>query len=154
MRDAVLLEAGRTDLIPSVVSKATPARRVSPVADRDPALLPRDRPTPTPQRRTVRRELADPPRFNVGDRVIAPAPAQAGHTRLPGYAVGKPGTVAKLHPAEVLPDSTAHDMGERSQHVYCVGYDARTLWGDDAEPNTTVHVDLYECYLQAAPSED
>ena len=154
LRDVALMAAGREDLIPTAVPKHTPARRVSPVADRIPSLLPPDRPTPTPQRRTVRRELAEPPRFSVGDRVVAPAPAQPGHTRLPDYAVGKLGTVAKLHPAEVLPDSTAHDMGERPQHVYCVGYDAQTLWGDDAESNTTIHVDLYECYLQAAPSDD
>lgn len=154
LRNAALLEAGCTDLPRSAVSKATPTRRVSPVADRNPALLPPDRPTPTPQRRTVRRELADPPRFDVGDRIVAAAPAQPGHTRLPGYAENKPGIVVKLHPAEVLPDSTAHNRGERPQHVYCVGYDARTLWGDEAEPNTTIHVDLYECYLRAAPTEN
>ncbi len=153
LRDVALRAAGRADLTPTAVSKATPARLVSPVADRVPSLLPPDRPTPAPQRRTVRRELAEPPRYSVGDRVVAPAPIQPGHTRLPGYAVGKPGIVVKLHPPEVLPDSTAHNRGERPQHVYCVGYDARTLWGDDAEPNATVHVDLYECYLTAAPAD-
>ena len=153
LRDVALQAAGRADLTPTAVSKASPSRRVSPVADRIPSLLPPDRPTPTPQRRTVRRELADPPRFKVGDRVVAPAPAQPGHTRLPGYAVGRPGTVVKLHPAEVLPDSTAHNRGERPQHVYCVGYDAQTLWGDEAEPNVTIHVDLYECYLTAVTAD-
>lgn len=152
-RDAVLLEAGRADLTPTAISRASPARRASPVADRTPSALPADRPTPEPQRRTVRRELAEPPLFSVGDRVVAAAPAQPGHTRLPGYVMGKPGTVAKLHPAEVLPDSTAHNRGERPQHVYCVSYDAQTLWGDSAEPNVTVHVDLYECYLAAAKAD-
>lgn len=151
LRDAALLEAGCRDLTPGAVSRTSPAQRVSPVAVRDPALLPPDRPTQAPERRTVRRELAEAPRFSVGDRVVAAAPTAPGHTRLPDYAAGKPGTVAKLHPAEVLPDSTAHDRGERPQHVYCVGYDAQTLWGDEAEPNTTIHVDLYECYLIAAP---
>ena len=83
--------------------------------------------------------------------MVAATPAQPGHTRLPDYAAGKLGTIVKLHPAEVLPDSTAHNRGERPQHVYCVGYDARTLWGNDAEPDVTIHVDLYECYLAAAP---
>ena len=145
--------AARTDLTPSDFARVSPARRVAPVADRDPSLLPPDRPVPVPQRRTVRRDLADPPRFSVGDRVMASAPTQPGHTRLPGYAAGKPGTVAKLHPAEVLPDSTAHNKGERPQHVYCVGYDARTLWGDEAEPDATVYVDLYECYLRAVEGD-
>ena len=151
LRDLALLASGRPDLVPTPVSKESPSRRVSPVADRLPSLLPPDRPVPAPQHRTVRRELAEPPQFSVGDRVVAPAPTQPGHTRLPGYVMGQPGTVIKLHPAEVLPDSTAHNRGERPQHVYCVSYDARTLWGDDAEPNATIHVDLYECYLTAAP---
>ncbi len=146
------LEA-HTGPIPSEVRRMSPERRVAPVADRVPSMLPPDRPVPVPQRRTVRRDLAEPPRFSTGDRVVAPAPTQPGHTRLPGYVMDKPGTVAKLHPAEVLPDSTAHNRGERPQHVYCVGYDARTLWGDDAEPNATVYVDLYECYLTAAESD-
>ena len=144
----------RTEVPVPEAAEASPVQRAAPVAVLNPALLPPDRPTPAPQRRTVRRELSDSPRFSIGDRVIAPGPAQPGHTRLPDYAVGKLGTVAKLHPAEVLPDSTAHDMGERPQHVCCVGYDAQTLWGDEAEPNTTIHVDLYECYLQAAPTHD
>ena len=148
--DLALRVSYRTDLTSGDVIQASPARRVSPVADRVPSLLPPDRPVPVPKRRTVRRELSDAPKFDVGDRVAAPASTQPGHTRLPGYVMGKPGTVAKLHPAEVLPDSTAHNRGERPQHVYCVGYDARTLWGDDAEPNATVYVDLYECYLTEA----
>ena len=146
--------AERAHLAEAQTAGASPLLRVERVADRDPALLPPDRPTPTPQRRSVRRELADAPRYRVRDQVVAPAPAQPGHTRLPDYVVGKRGTVVKLHPAEVLPDSTAHDLGERSQHVYCVGYDAQTLWGDDAEPNATVHVDLYECYLIPASEDD
>ncbi len=145
--------AERTALAKSAAAGASPVQRANPFADRDPASLPPDRPTPQPQRRTVRRDIAEPPRFSVGDRVVAPAPTQPGHTRLPGYVMGKPGAVVKLHPAEVLPDSTAHNRGERPQHVYCVGYDAQTLWGDDAEANATVHVDLYECYLTAAEAD-
>ncbi len=127
--------------------RSSPIGRAAPTFARDPALLPPDVPVPPPQHRGVRRDLAPEPRFAVGDRVAAPAAPQPGHTRLPAYVVDKPGTVVKLHPAEVLPDSTAHDLGERPQHVYCVGYDAQTLWGDNAEPNTSVYVDLYECYL-------
>ena len=149
--------AERTDLPAAEATASSPVQRVSLVAALDPDLLPADRLTPAPERRTVRRELDDAPRFSVGDRVVAPAPppapAQIGHTRLPGYVVGKRGTVVKLHPAEVLPDSTAHDMGERPQHVYCVGYDAQALWGEDAEQDATIHVDLYECYLTAADDD-
>ena len=132
------------------IASASPAGRAAPFVVKNPALLPSDRPTPPPRRRTVRRDLSEPPRFAVGDRLVAPPSLQAGHTRLPAYVAGTPGTVVKVHPAEVLPDSTAHDLGERAQHVYCVGYEAQSLW-PDAEPNATIHVDLYECYLQPAP---
>ena len=142
--------ARRANVTPEEAAGASPVQRAAPVAARDPAAMPPDRPTPEPRHRTVRRELADPPRFSIGERVVAPASVQPGHTRLPDYVAGKQGTVTKLHPAEVLPDSAAHDMGERPQHVYCVGYDAQTLWGNEADPNATVHVDLYECYLTAA----
>ena len=132
------------------IASESPAGRAAPFVAKDPALLPSNQPMPPPQRRTVRRALSEPPRFALGDRVVAPTGPQAGHTRLPAYVADKPGTVVKVHPAEVLPDSTAHDLGERAQHVYCVGYDAPSLWAD-AEPNATVHVDLYECYLRPAP---
>ena len=131
------------------IASVSPAGRAVPFVAKNPAFLPSDRPTPPPQRRTVRRDLSEPPRFAVGDLVVAPPSPQPGHTRLPAYVADTPGTVVKVHPAEVLPDSTAHDLGERAQHVYCVGYEAQSLW-PDAEPNATVHIDLYECYLRPA----
>ena len=131
-----------------------PAARARPVVSRDPALMPMDRPTPPPAGRTVRRELADAPRFAVGDRVVATRTFDdGGHTRLPAYVEGRSGTVAKIHPAEVLPDSTAHDLGERAQHVYCVAYDGEELWGAGSEPGLTCHVDLYENYLSPEGSD-
>lgn len=133
-------------------STGSPSQRAAEVLAKNPSTLPPDRPVPAPQRRTVRRMLSQAPRFAVGDPVVAPAPPDTGHTRLPAYVFDKPGTVTKVHPAEVLPDSTAHDLGERPQHVYCVGYDAHVLWGDEAEPNATIYVDLYENYLRTAPS--
>lgn len=131
-----------------------PSARVRGVIERDPDALPPDRPTPAPQGRTVRRALSDRPRFAPGDRVVAsPGPADGGHTRLAGYVVGRRGTVVRLHPAEVLPDSSAHDLGERPQHVYCVAYDSAELWGPDAE-SATIHIDLYESYLDADQDQE
>ncbi len=118
--------------------------------------------------RTAQRNLARAPRFKVGDAVVALSRRGAksrhdtkphhdteprnstGHTRLPSYAEAKRGEIAELHGAEVLPDSTAHDLGERPQHVYAVAFAANELWGEDAEPGVTVHVDMYECYLTLA----
>jgi len=122
--------------------------RSATVASVDPQNLPPDRNTPLPERRTVRRELQDPPQFQIGDRVIAAGNNELGHTRLPEYVRGVTGTVVKIHPAEVLPDSTAHDLGDRPQHVLCVAYQAEDLWGETAEEGVVINVDLYESYVQ------
>lgn len=132
-----------------------PVRRSKPVADVDPGLLPASpasSTTASDERRqhTTQRVLSRPPRFSVGDAVIAKTSRTPGHTRLPAYAQNKHGVVAQLHSTEVLPDSTAHDLGERPQHVYAVGFDASELWGPGAEAGVTVHVDMYECYLTTA----
>lgn len=146
-----VLEAGAVDRRLDAPAGTGPAGRARQAIERDPAILPADRPTPVPVKRTVKRELAEPPQFSVGDAVTAPSrPDDGGHTRLPAYVTARRGTVARVHPAEVLPDSTAHALGERPQHVYCVAYEGTELWGDEAEPGVIVHVDLYESYLQTA----
>jgi len=72
----------------------------------------------------------------------------AGHTRLPGYARGKLGSIARVYPGFVLPDTNAHLRGENPQRVYAVRFDARELFGSGAEANACVHVDLFESYLE------
>jgi len=34
--------------------------------------------------------------------------------------------------------------------VYCIRFDAAELWGQSAEPPASIHVDLYERYLEPA----
>lgn len=131
-----------------VIPGTGPGHRAVGVAQVDPKHLPPDRVTPKPERRTVRRELTEPSKFQVGDRVVAIGNSEIGHTRLPQYVRDIPGTVVKIHPAEVLPDSTAHDFWERPQHVLCVAYRAKDLWGETAEEDVVINVDLYENYLE------
>jgi nitrile hydratase len=57
------------------------------------------------------------------------------------------GTVAAIHPAQVLPDTHAHFIAENAQHVFAVRFDSSELWGDDAEP-FTLTLDLYDDYLE------
>jgi nitrile hydratase len=57
-----------------------------------------------------------------------------------------------VHPSFVLPDSNAHRRGESPEYVYAVGFSGRELWGDDAEPGLSVHVDLFESYLEREPT--
>ena len=97
----------------------------------------------------VVRPLDAPPRFAVGDDVVARNIHPAGHTRLPRYVRGKRGIVHRVHPACVFPDTHAHGLGEQPQYVYSVRFTGLELWGLDAEPGSAVHLDLFETYLEA-----
>jgi nitrile hydratase subunit beta len=105
---------------------------------------------PAPRRHGgVIRSGATPPAFAPGDRVVTRVSSPPGHTRLPRYARGKRGVVERVHGTHVFPDSNAHGQGERPQPVYGVRFDARELWGDSAEPNGSVSLDLWESYLRS-----
>lgn len=95
------------------------------------------------------REIDAKPRFSPGDRVRARDVHPVRHTRLVGYVRGHTGTVDRIQPAQVLPDTHAHFQGENAQHVYCVAFDSGDLWGDGGEA-FTLYIDLYEDYLEAA----
>jgi nitrile hydratase subunit beta len=93
------------------------------------------------------RTLDTEPAFAVGDRVRVADRGTVGHTRLPGYARGRTGTVAALQPCQVFPDTAAHFAGENPQHCYTVDFDSRELWGSDAEP-FRLSLELFEPYLE------
>lgn len=89
------------------------------------------------------------PSFAIGQPVRAKTFHKSGHTRLPAYIRGHAGVIKALRPAAVLPDSTAHFVGEDAQHVYTVEFTSEELWGDDAESSTLL-IDLFETYLEDA----
>ncbi len=93
------------------------------------------------------RETGATPRFAPGDAVCTREMHPHGHTRLPRYARGKRGVVHRCHGIHVFPDTHAHGEGEQPQPLYSVRFDARELWGESAEPNEVVHIDLWESYL-------
>ena len=93
------------------------------------------------------RTLDTPPAFAVGDRVRTADLQTSGHTKLPGYARRRTGTVTAIRPAEVFPDSAAHFEGENPQHGYAVEFDSRELWGPQAE-QFRLSIDLFEPYLE------
>jgi nitrile hydratase len=74
----------------------------------------------------------------------------AGHTRLPRYTRGKVGSIDRDHGVHNFPDTTAHGLGEKRQHVYSVRFSARELWGDQASPRDSVYLDLWDDYLERA----
>jgi len=87
-------------------------------------------------------------RFKVGDRVRARNINPEGHTRLPRYARGRQGTIARRHGIFVFPDTNAHFLGENPQHLYSVRFAARELWGDAASPRDSVYLDMWDSYLE------
>src|SRR6516162_4913713 len=59
-------------------------------------------------------------RFRQDDRVVVRNINPTGHTRLPRYVRGKRGVIYHDWGIYVFPDSSAHNAGEREQHVYSV----------------------------------
>jgi len=117
----------------------------------DPKLL--ERMLRATRERTHYRQPGPPPRFATGDCVLTRHEAPVGHTRLPRYARGKPGVIARVHGSFIFPDTNAHGQGEQSHALYSVRFDAGELWGGSAEPCAPVHIDLWERYLEpAAPA--
>lgn len=96
----------------------------------------------------VTRQIRQKPRFAVGDQVMTRNLNPHGHTRLPRYARAKHGVIARHHGAHVFPDTNAHGLGENPQHLYSVCISARELWGDSAEANESILIDLWESYLE------
>jgi nitrile hydratase subunit beta len=90
------------------------------------------------------------PSFKVSQRVRARNINPTGHTRLPRYARGKIGVIVRDHGVYLFPDSNAHFQGEKRQHVYSVRFAARELWGASASPRDSVHIDLWDDYLERA----
>ena len=88
------------------------------------------------------------PRATVGQAMRTRNIHPAGHTRLPRYARGKQGVVVRDHGVFVFPDSNAYFLGENPQHLYSVRFAARELWGEAASPRDSVHLDLWDAYLE------
>jgi nitrile hydratase subunit beta len=116
------------------------------------AAIPGPLPAPVPSTpgwmQDVIRETGARPRFATGDRVITRNIHPRGHTRLPRYARGRRGIIDRVHGVHVFPDANAHGRGEDPQPLYSVRFSAQELWGATAEANQTVHIDLWEGYLE------
>lgn len=96
------------------------------------------------------RPVAGRARFEIGDRVRTRANHVEHHTRLPGYAAGRVGTIERLHGAHVFADTHARGLGEQPQWLYTVAFDGRELWAEAADPGSTVSIDAWDDYLEPA----
>ncbi|MBM3528226.1 MAG: nitrile hydratase subunit beta [Alphaproteobacteria bacterium] len=96
------------------------------------------------------RQQQGPALFKPGDRVRTKNIHPATHTRLPRYARDKVGVVELCHGCHMYPDSVAVDKGDNPQWLYTVVFEARELWGDDADPTIKISIDAFEPYLEKA----
>jgi len=106
-----------------------------------PAVLARGSPTERP--------AATAARFAVGQRVRTRSERVNHHTRLPGYAHGRLGSIERVHGVHVFADTHAQGLGEQPQWLYTVRFDAGELWGPDTTAGS-VCTDCWESYLEAA----
>lgn len=97
---------------------------------------------------STERHIDAPARFRVGDHVRTRSTRVNHHTRLPGYALGKRGTIEQVHGVHVFADSHAQGLGEQPQWLYRVSFSAQELWGQAA--GASVALDAWESYLEPA----
>lgn len=92
------------------------------------------------------RPMSAPAKFGIGDTVRTKPEMPVGHTRLPGYAMGKSGTVIAHHGGHLYPDAGALGR-EVPVHLYTIEFTSEILWGD--AHSDSVCIDLWESYLEA-----
>lgn len=93
-----------------------------------------------------------PVAFQVGDvvrtrRINGNRLVEGGHTRLPAYAVGAVGRIVMIHGCHVLPDSSAHRLGDAAEPLYAVVFAASELWANPEHSKDEVVLDLWQSYL-------
>lgn len=93
------------------------------------------------------REPASEPKFRPGQDVVTLNDHPTGHTRLPRYARGRFGRIEAVRGVFAYPDALAHGP-DAPQWCYTVIFDARELWGSNADPACTISVDAFEPYLR------
>jgi nitrile hydratase len=90
------------------------------------------------------------PKFGSGDAVRVRAERSDGHTRQPGYVTGHRGTIVDHHGAAVFADVHAEARTKVAEHLYTVAFEGTELWGEGADPNTEIRIELFEPYLEPA----
>lgn len=134
------LQSGRADGLSPFADRRLKAENVSAALS---AGGPADRPS----------DIA--PLFKRGDRVRLRARSantfvDGGHTRLPAYAAGATGEVVIYHGTHILPDSSAHGLGDAPEPLYAIAVKSADLWAHPENPDDEVVLDLWQSYLEPA----
>jgi nitrile hydratase beta subunit len=97
-----------------------------------------------------RLEIDAPARFEIGDRVCGRNRHPTTHTRMPRYTRGRTGIVERDRGVFALPDNEVYGLDPKPQHVYLIRFSARELWGEAASERDSLHIDMWEDYLEPA----
>ena len=94
-------------------------------------------------------------RFRPGDAVRVPNVEKKGHVRTPDYVKGMRGRVTGLLGEFPDPESLAYGgVGLPEKPLYRVRFRQADLWdGYEGSPGDTLHVDIYEHWLEPANEE-
>ena len=87
-------------------------------------------------------------RFKIGDHVRAKKAHPDGHSRLPRYVRGREGIVIDLYRPQVFQDHEPLSDHIGPQPIYAVRFAGKELWGEQAEANSSVVLDMWEAYLE------
>jgi nitrile hydratase len=119
---------------------AEPPRRDDPEAAREAVAL-------THKPVSHRHETGAAHAFAIGERVRAKNVHPAGHTRLPRYVRGKVCVIVKHYGVQEFNDGLPGET-QAPQPLYNVRFEAQELWGESAEANSAVYLDMWESYLE------
>jgi len=97
-----------------------------------------------------RKETGVPPAFRVGDSVCIKNIHPAGHTRLPRYVRGKRAMIINYYGVQDFDDGLPGEI-QAPQPLYCVRFEGQELWGESAEANNALYLDIWESYLEPLP---
>lgn len=96
------------------------------------------------------RPTGSTPLFAPGERIRTKNINPETHTRLPRYARNHLGTIERVQGFHVYPDRSALGDHDAAEWLYTIVFDARELWGDEADPTLTVSIEAFEPYLDKA----
>jgi nitrile hydratase len=99
--------------------------------------------------KTKRTEEDIKPAFRLGDAVRTRNMHPTDHTRLPRYARGKRAQIVNYYGVQLFDDATSAGRPDEAQPLYSVRFEGQELWGESAEPNSAVYLDMWESYLEA-----
>ena len=88
------------------------------------------------------------PKFEIGSRIKTKNIHPTGHTRSPRYVRGKLGEVISFYGVQALQDALPPGQSQPLDPLYAIQFNAEELWGESAEPNTVVLLDMWESYLE------